>query len=94
MRCSWAVLPTGLRDQLDTCEAEEEANAKETGLHHSAAAEPSDEELDVAKARSVQYRVKGGIPGLEIRRGCTSSLVSWTPVTPVILLLPICNNLS
>ena len=28
--------------------------------------------------------MKGGIPGLEIRRGCTLSSVSWTPVTPVI----------
>ena len=46
--------------------------------------ESSDEELDVAEARGVQYKVKGGIPGLEIRRGCTLSSVSWTPVTPVI----------
>ena len=45
--------------------------------------ESSDEELDVAEARGVQYKVKGGIPGLEIRRGCTLSSVSWTPVTPV-----------
>ena len=42
--------------------------------------ESSDEELDVAEARGVQYKVKGGIPGLEIRRGHTLSSVSWTPV--------------
>ena len=42
--------------------------------------ESSDEELDVAEARGVQYKVKGGIPGLEIRRGNTLSSVSWTPV--------------
>ena len=35
--------------------------------------ESCDEELDVAKARGVQYRVKGGIPGLQIQRGCTLS---------------------
>ena len=45
--------------------------------------ESSDEEPDVAKARGVQYKVKGGIPGLENWRGCALNSVSWTPVTPV-----------
>ena len=45
--------------------------------------ESTEEEPDVAKARGVQYKLKGGIPGLEIWRGCTLNSVSWTPVTPV-----------
>ena len=41
-----------------------------------------DEQLDMMNARQVLYRVREGIPGLSIRRGCTLSSVSWTPIAP------------
>ena len=40
----------------------------------------SDDELDILKARDVQYEEKDNTPGLYVRRGCTRSSVSWTPI--------------
>ena len=42
----------------------------------------SDSELDVGTARQVYYQEHGKVPGLYIRRGCTSSSVSWIPIAP------------
>ena len=42
----------------------------------------SDNELDVSGARQVCYEERGNVPGLSVRRGCTRSSVSWTPVKP------------
>ena len=42
----------------------------------------SDSELDVGIAREVCYQEHGKVPGLYVRRGCTSSSVSWIPTAP------------
>ena len=42
----------------------------------------SDSELDIGTARQVYYQECGQVPGLYVRRGCTSSSVSWLPIAP------------
>ena len=48
----------------------------------STSSSSSDSELDVGTARQVYYQEHGKVPGLYIRRGCTSSSVSWIPIAP------------
>ena len=39
----------------------------------------------IKSARDVTYQCREGVPGLKIRKGCTSSSISWVPIaaTPV-----------
>ncbi len=36
----------------------------------------------IEATRGVTYRQRHGVPGLEMRRGCSRSSVSWIPVVP------------
>lgn len=40
----------------------------------------SEKDLDVDKVRKVHHVERDNIPGLYIRRGCTSATVSWTSI--------------
>ena len=37
---------------------------------------------DITSAREVRYQERDKVPGLYIRKGCTMSSVTWTPVKP------------
>ena len=52
------------------------------GHSNGKSSQRSDNELDVSGARQVCYEERGNVPGLSVRRGCTRSSLSWTPVKP------------